>query len=150
MAGLTKTYTGDLTQSIAKRIYEAALVGDEYRQDAKGIIDPEKAGVDDFKLNRGEFFGHALRAKATSWLPRRFQHQMPDLQGSDYLMRGQKRTIMSPFASPINPVPSTATGGAIQKYTRGGIDPSIVPNDAILGDMINITPGRGRRVNQQL
>ena len=147
MAGLVKTYTGDLTQSVAKRIYEAALVGDEYRQDAKNIIDPEKAGVDDFKLNRGEFFGHALRAKATSWLPRRFQHQMPDLQGSDYLMRGQKRTIMSPFASPINPVPSTATGGAIQKYTRGGIDPSIVPNDAILGDMINITPGRGRRVN---
>ena len=147
MAGLVKTYTGDLTQSIAKRIYEAALVGHEYRKDAKGIIDPEKAGVDDFKLNRGEFFGHALRAKATSWLPKRFQHQMPDLEGSDYLMRGQKRTIMSPFASPINPVPSTATGGAIQKYTRGGIDPSIVPNDAILGDMINITPGRGRRVN---
>ena len=40
MAGLVKTYTGDLTQSVAKRIYEAALVGDEYRQDAKGIIDP--------------------------------------------------------------------------------------------------------------
>ena len=151
MAGLVKTYTGDLTQSVAKRIYEAALVGDEYRQDAKNIIDPEKAGVDDFKLNRGEFFGHALRAKATSWLPRRFQHQMPDLQGSDYLMRGQKRTIMSPFASPINPVPPTdivrSTGGAIQKYTSGAINPSIVPNDVILGDMINITPGRGRRVN---
>ena len=151
MAGLVKTYTGDLTQSIAKRIYEAALVGDAYRQDAKDIIDPEKAGVDDFKLNRGEFFGHALRAKATSWLPRRFQHQMPDLQGSDYLMRGQKRTIMSPFASPINPVPPTdivrSTGGAIQKYTSGAINPSIVPNDVILGDMINITPGRGRRVN---
>ena len=151
MAGLVKTYTGDLTQSVAKRIYEAALVGDEYRQDAKNIIDPEKAGVDDFKLNRGEFFGHALRAKATSWLPRRFQHQMPDLQGSDYLMRGQKRTIMSPFASPINPVPPTdivrSTGGAIQKYTSGAINPSIVPNDAILGDMIDITPGRGRRVN---
>ena len=103
MAGLVKTYTGDLTQSIAKRIYEAALVGDAYRQDAKDIIDPEKAGVDDFKLNRGEFFGHALRAKATSWLPRRFQHQMPDLRGSEYLMRGQKRSLMSPFASPINP-----------------------------------------------
>ena len=151
MAGLVKTYTGDLTQSIAKRIYEAALVGHEYRKDAKDIIDPEKAGVDDFKLNRGEFFGHALRAKATSWLPKRFQHQMPDLEGSDYLMRGQKRTIMSPFASPINPVPSTdivrSTGGAIQKYTRGAINPSIVPKDAILGDMIDITPGRGRRVN---
>ena len=48
MAGLVKTYTGDLTQSIAKRIYEAALVGDAYRQDAKDIIDPQKAGVDDF------------------------------------------------------------------------------------------------------
>ena len=103
MAGLVKTYTGDLTQSIAKRIYEAALVGDAYRQDAKDIIDPQKAGVDDFKLNRGEFFGHALGAKATSWLPRRFQHQMPDLRGSEYLMRGQKRSLMSPFASPINP-----------------------------------------------
>ncbi len=103
MAGLVKTYTGDLTQSIAKRIYEAALVGDAYRQDAKDIIDPQKAGVDDFKLNRGEFFGHALRSKATGWLPRRFQHQMPDLKGSEYLMRGQKRSLMSPFASPINP-----------------------------------------------
>ena len=100
MAGLVKTYTGDLTQSIAKRIYEAALVGDEYRQDAKDIIGKE---VDDNMLNRGEFFGHALRAKATSWLPKRFQHQMPDLRGSEYLMRGQKRSLMSPFASPINP-----------------------------------------------
>ncbi len=100
MAGLVKTYTGDLTQSIAKRIYEAALVGDSYRQDAKDIIGKE---VDDNMLRRGEFFGHALGAKATSWLPRRFQHQMPDLRGSEYLMRGQKRSLMSPFASPINP-----------------------------------------------
>ena len=105
---ISKTYSGDLTTSIAKRIYEAAVVGDAYRQDAKDIIDPEKHGVDDFKLGRGEFFGHALGAMATHWLPKRFQHQMPDLRGTDYLMRGQRRSLMTPFASPIDPKPTSA------------------------------------------
>ena len=105
---IQKTASGDLTTSIAKRIYEAAVVGDAYRQDAKDIIDPEKHGVDDFKLGRGEFFGHALGAMATHWLPKRFQHQMPDLRGTDYLMRGQRRSLMTPFASPINPKPTSA------------------------------------------
>ena len=105
---IQKTATGDLTTAIAKQIYQTAVTADAYRQDAKGIIDPEKAGVDDFMLGRGEFFGHAAAARATSWLPKRFQHQMPDLRGTDYLMRGQRRSLMTPFASPINPKPTSA------------------------------------------
>ena len=102
---IQKTATGDLTTAIAKQIYQTAVVGDAYRQEAKDIIGKE---VDDPMLRRGEFFGHAAAARATSWLPKRFQHQMPDLRGSEYLMRGQQRSLMSPFASPINPVPSSA------------------------------------------
>ena len=145
MAGLQKTYSGDLSWSIAKALYADARTGDDYRHEAKGIIDPEKAGVDDFMLGRGEFFGHALRARATSWMPRRFQHQMPDLRrnNSEYLMRGQRRSLMSPFASPINPQPTTPWNGG-GSGGGGGINPSIVPNDTILGKMINVTPGRGR------
>ncbi len=102
---IQKTATGDLTTSIAKRIYEAAIIGDAHRQEAKDIIGKE---VDDPMLRRGEFFGHALGAMATQWLPERFQHQMPDLRGTEYLMRGQRRSLMTPFASPIDPKPTSA------------------------------------------
>ena len=121
MAGLQKTYSGDLSWSIAKALYADARTGDDYRHEAKGIIDPEKAGVDDFMLGRGEFFGHAAAARATSWLPKRFQHQMPDLRGTDYLMRGQRRSLMTPFASPINPKPTSA-----QAMARAGGRPFLL------------------------
>ena len=102
---IQKTASGDLTTSIAKRIYEAAIIGDAHREEAKDIIGKE---VDDPMLRRGEFFGHALGAMATQWLPERFQHQMPDLRGTEYLMRGQRRSLMTPFASPIDPKPTSA------------------------------------------
>ena len=140
MAALQKTWSGDLTWSIAKNLYAASRTADAYRQESKDIIGPE---VDDHMLRRGEFFGHALGAKATGWLPRRFQHKMPDIRGSEYLMRGQRRSLMSPFASPINPQPTTPWNGG-GSGGGGGINPEVVPNDTILGKMINITPTAGR------
>ncbi len=138
MATLTKTYSGDLSSAIAGQIWEARQDAAAKRREA---LSEEFIGkeVDDHKLKRGEFFGHALAERATSWLPYMWQHRMPDFRANpDYLMRGQKRTIMSPFASPINPQPTGTRGGP--NKPRGGIDPEIVPNDTILGKMINITP----------
>ncbi len=130
---LTKTYSGDLTWAIAKRLWADRQVAAAHKREALGILEES----DDPMLNFGEFMGHAVAKRMTSMLPRRFQHQMPDLRNSEYLHRGQKRTIMSPFASPINPQP-TGFGGP---RGGGGIDPDIVPHDTILGNMINITPG---------
>ena len=129
---LTKTYSGDLTWAIAKRLWADRQVAAGAKREALGILEES----DDSMLHPGEFMGHAVAKRMTSMLPRRFQHQMPDLKNSEYLHRGQKRTIMSPFASPINPQPTKSgpRGG-------GGINPDVVPHDSILGNMINITPG---------
>ena len=139
MASLQKTYSGDLTQSIAKQLWSARQEASGAKREALGILEES----DDPMLHPGEFMGHAVAKRMTSMLPRRFQHQMPDLKGSEYLNRGQSRSLMSPFASPINPQPTDpwhgSTGGG-----GGGINPDVVPNDAILGDMINITPTAGK------
>ena len=95
MAALQKTYSGDLTQSIAGQIWEA-------RQDAAALrreaLSEEFIGkeVDDHKLQRGEFMGHALLARMTQMLPERFQHNMPNFRDNpEYLMRGQQRMLTS-------------------------------------------------------
>ena len=137
MATLTKTYSGDLSSAIAGQLWEARQDAAAKRREAlsEDYIGKE---VDDHMLKRGEFFGHALGERATSWLPHRFQHRMPDFRANpEYLMRGQRRTIMSPFASPINPQP---TGSGRGPRGGGGINPDVVPNDTILGKMINVTP----------
>ena len=102
MATLQKTYSGDLSSAIAGQIWEARQDAAAKRREAKDIIGKE---VDDDKLQRGEFMGHALLSRMTQMLPERFQHNMPDLKGSEYLMRGQQRQ----FASPINPKPTRAS-----------------------------------------
>ena len=38
MAALQKTWSGDLTWSIAKNLYAASRTADAYRQDSKGIM----------------------------------------------------------------------------------------------------------------
>ena len=133
MASLQKTYSGDLTQSIAKQLWSARQEAAGAKREALGILEES----DDPMLHPGEFMGHAVAKRMTSMLPRRFQHQMPDLRNSEYLHRGQSRSLMSPFASPINPQ-STGFG---RPRGGGGIDPDIVPHDTILGNMVNITPG---------
>ena len=129
---LTKTYSGDLTWAIAKRLWQDRQVAAAHKREALDILEES----DDPMLHPGEFMGHAVAKRMTSMLPRRYQHKMPDLRNSEYLHRGQSRSLMSPFASPINPQPTKSgpRGG-------GGINPDVVPHDSILGNMINITPG---------
>ena len=105
MASIQKTYSGDLTQSIAGQIWEARQDAAAHRREAKDIIGKE---VDNDKLMRGEFMGHALLARMTHMLPERFQHDMPDLRGSEYLLRGQQRM----FTSGINPQFTNNAAGA--------------------------------------
>ena len=120
---LTKTYSGDLTWAIAKRLWQDRQVAAAHKREALDILEES----DDPMLHPGEFLGLAVAKRMTSMLPRRYQHKMPDLRNSEYLHRGQKRTIMSPFASPINPQPTKfgPRGG-------GGINPDIVPHLSLI------------------
>ena len=85
---IQKTASGDLTTAIAKQIYQTAVMADNSKKDAQDVA--AAYGVDPM-LRRGEFFGHAAATKATSWLPRRFQHQMPSVTmgNPSYIARGQ-------------------------------------------------------------
>ena len=139
MASLQKTYSGDLTQAIAGQLWQARQEAAGAKREALGILEES----DDPMLYPGEFMGHAVMKRMTSMLPKSLQHQMPDLKGSEYLHRGQSRSLMSPFASPINPQPTEPWYGPSGRG-GGGINPDVVPNDAILGDMINITPTAGK------
>ena len=94
-----------MTTSIAQEIWNIRNIAASERREAEDIIGKE---VDDNKLRRGEFMGHAALARMTHMLPERFQHKLPDLRGSDYLLRGQKRQ----FGSPINPKFTRNVAGA--------------------------------------
>ncbi len=94
-----------MTTSIAQEIFNIRNIAASERREAKDIIGKE---VDDDKLKMGEFMGRATLARMTSMLPERFQYKMPDLRGSDYLLRGQKRQ----FGSPINPKFTRNAAGA--------------------------------------
>ena len=92
MAALTKTYQGDLSESIALQLM--GIVGDArgMASDAKkNAMDVAKAYGVDPMLRRGEFFGRALQTRATAGLPKIFQRQMPSVTMGDpsYLARGQ-------------------------------------------------------------
>ena len=107
MAALTKTYTRDLSQSIALQLM--SMVGDAggMASDAKkNAMDVAKAYGVDPMLRRGEFFGRALQTRATAGLPKIFQRQMPSVTMGDpsYLTRGQA----TPFSSGIDPKPTNA------------------------------------------
>ena len=105
MASLQKTYSGDLSTSIARQLWTARNIAAAAKGEADQIIGPN---VDNNMLRPGEFMSRALQMRATSMLPKRFQRQMPDLMGSDYLLRGQSRS----FASPINPQFTNNQAGA--------------------------------------
>ena len=137
MAALQKTWSGDLTTSIAKRLIQAQQLASAGKKEAMDVAN--FYGVDPM-LRRGEFFGHGLGTAFSDFLPRSLQHRMPNVTRRDpsYISRGQRSTALygqsSPFP-PRSPWPGPSGGGG------GGINPEIVPNDAILGDMINVTPG---------
>ena len=136
MAGLQKTWSGDLTTSIAKRLIQAQQLASAGKKQAMGVAN--HYGVDPM-LRRGEFFGHGLGTAFSDFLPRSLQHNMPNVTTRDpsYISRGQRSTALYGQSSPLpprSPWPGPSGGG-------GGINPDIVPNDAILGNMINVTPG---------
>ena len=88
MASLQKTYSGDLTTSIARQLWFARNVAAAAKEDA---VDVAKAYGVDPKFLPGEFMGRALQVQATRMLPERFQRQMPSVTMGDpsYLARGQ-------------------------------------------------------------
>jgi len=105
MASLQKTYSGDLSTSIAKQLWIARNIAAAAKQDAVKVA--KGYGVDPM-LRPGEFLGHALGARATGWLPRRFQHQVPNVTMGDpsYIARGQSSTALYGQSSPINAMSS--------------------------------------------
>ena len=88
MASLQKTYSGDLSTSIARQLWVARNIAKASKEDA---LDIAKAYGIDPVFNRGEFMSRALQMQATSRLPKRFQRQMPSVTMGDpsYLARGQ-------------------------------------------------------------
>ena len=73
MASLQKTYSGDLSTSIAKQLWLARNIAAAAKGEA---LDVAKAYGVDPMLRRGEFFGRALQTRATAGLPKIFQRQM--------------------------------------------------------------------------
>ena len=121
---LEKTFTGDLSTAIAKQIMAAAKTAGEAKKNAVDVADA--FGVDPM-LMFGEFFAHALGARVTSGLPRRFQSRVPNVTMKDpsYIARGQS----SPFSSSVGPFRSTGSGGFKGSgggLGGGGINPEIV------------------------
>ena len=88
MAALQKTYSGDLSTSIARQLWVARNIAAAAKGEADQIIGPN---VDNNMLRPGEFMSRALQMQATSRLPKRFQRQMPSVTMGDpsYLARGQ-------------------------------------------------------------
>ena len=121
---LEKTFRGDLSTAIAKQIMAAAKTADQAKKNAVDVADA--FGVDPM-LMFGEFFAHALGARVTSGLPRRFQSRVPNVTMKDpsYIARGQS----SPFSSSVGPFRSTGSGGFKGSgggLGGGGINPEIV------------------------
>ena len=101
MASLQKTYSGDLSTSIAKQLWIARNMAAAAKEDAVKVA--KGYGVDPM-LQPGEFLGHAIGARATGWLPKRFQHQVPNVTmgNPSYIARGQSSTALYGQSSPIN------------------------------------------------
>ena len=103
MASLQKTYSGDLSTSIARQLWIARNIAAAAKGEALDVA--KGYGVDPM-FRPGEFMSRALQMRATSRLPSRFQRQMPSVTMGDpsFLARGQA----TPFSSGINPKPTNA------------------------------------------
>ena len=162
MAGLQKTYSGDLTTSIAKQIIgrvqqSSAMAADE-RAYAEAMAEAGGTSLDEAGIGRGYFFRRALGSRfggdAVARTRGRFEKNPPKGRdprgnvGSRFRGGFDYRSSFSPSSpinsSPITPLLGGGGGPAGLLGGGGGINPSIVPNDTILGKMINVTPGRGR------
>ena len=132
MAGLQKTWSGDLTTSIAKRLIEAQGLASAGKKQAMGVAD--HYGVDPM-LRRGEFMGHGLGAAFSQFLPRQFQHNMPNVTRRDpsYISRGQRSNALygqsSPLPSsaivPSSPIIPNGGGGGLSQGQMARRDPML-------------------------
>ena len=109
MASLQKTYSGDLSTSIAKQLWMVRNVASAARQESQAWADknPDLVKGINPMFGRGQIFARELQRRATSRLPKRFQRQ---LYGPvDYWARGQ---------STVDPLmgvgKDTKSGGALR------------------------------------
>ena len=119
MASYSYTYGGDLTTTVATKLYQTVR---NAREDAKGekvVAEKEAAkyGVEP-ELKRGEFFGQALKYRMTPGFLRekKFGDQF---NYPDYLARGQKSDdplIGTPLASRVLPEYQQLANPLEQKY----------------------------------
>ena len=119
MASYSYTYSGDLTTTLATKLYQTVR---NAREDAKGekvVAEKEAAkyGVEP-ELKRGEFFGQALKYRMTPGFLRgkKFGDQF---NYPDYLARGQKSDdplIGTPLASRVLPEYQQLANPLEQKY----------------------------------
>ena len=159
MAGLQKTYSGDLTTSIAKqiigRVQQSSAMASDERAYAEAMAEAGGTSLDEAGIGRGYFFRRALGSRfggdAVARTRGRFEKNPPKGRdprgtvGSRFRGGFDYRSSFSPNkSSPITPLLGGGGGPAGLLGGGGGINPSIVPNDTILGKMINVTPGRGR------
>jgi len=109
MASLQKTYSGDLSTSIASQLWSARNVASAARQESQGWADknPDLVKGINPMFGRGQIFARELQRRATSGLPKRFQRQL--LGPRDYWARGQG--IVDPL---MGVGKGTKSGGALR------------------------------------
>ena len=159
MAALQKTWSGDLSWSIAKqigsRVQQSSAMASDERAYAEAMAEAGGTSLDEAGIGRGYFFRRALGSRfggdAVARTRGRFEKNPPAGRnprgtvgsrfrgGFDYNV--SSRLLGGPLASAFG---GGSGGGSPSGGGGGGINPEIVPNDTILGKMINITPGRGR------
>jgi len=156
---LQKTYSGDLTWSIAKqigsRVKQAANMAADERAYASAMAEAGGTSLEEAGIRRGYFFQRALGSRfggdAVARTRGRFEKNPPKGRdprgtvGSRFRGGFDYSSSFSPIkSSPITPLLGGGGGPAGLLGGGGGINPEVVPNDTILGKMINITPTAGR------
>ena len=156
---LQKTWTGDLSTSIAKqigsRVNQAANLAADERAYASAMAEAGGTSLEEAGIGRGYFFKRALGSRfggdAVARTRGRFENNPPAGRnplgtvgsrfraGFDYNV--SSRLLGGPLGAAFG---GGSGGGSPSGGGGGGINPEVVPNDTILGKMINITPGRGR------
>ncbi len=159
MAALQKTWTGDLTWSIAKqignRVKQSSAMASDERAYAEAMAEDGGTSLDEAGIGRGYFFRRALGSRfggdAVARTRGRFEKNPPrgrdprGTVGSRFRGGFDYSSSFSPIkSSPITPLLGGGGGPAGFLGGGGGINPEVVPNDTVLGKMINITPTAGR------
>ena len=159
MAALQKTWSGDLTWSIAKqigsRVNQAANMAADERAYASAMAEAGGTSLEEAGIRRGYFFQRALGSRfggdAAARTRGRFEKNPPrgrdprGTVGSRFRGGFDYSSSFSPIkSSPITPLLGGGGGPAGFLGGGGGINPEVVPNDTVLGKMINITPTAGR------